>query len=124
MTTPGNHETSILPTTYLDIFTLPDKSPVEEEIYSFDLGGIHFLSLNSGLFMKERKTQEGYEEMMGKVDEWIEKDLKSNKGKWTIAFFHHPMYPASPDDPLYEEMRGRWEGLLTKGGVDLVLCGH
>lgn len=124
MTTPGNHETSILPTTYLDILTLPDKSPIGEEIYSFDLGGIHFVSLNSGLFMKERKTQEGYEEMMGRVDDWIEKDLKSSKAKWTIAFFHHPMYPASPDDPLYEEMRGRWEGLLTKGGVDLVLCGH
>lgn len=124
MTTPGNHETSILPATYLDMMTLPENSPLPEEVYSFQLGDVYFLSLNSCLFMEERKSQEGYEETMEAVNRWIGEELKENKAKWKIVFFHHPMYPVIEDVPLYEEMRNAWEQTLADGEVSLVLCGH
>lgn len=124
MTTAGNHETSIAPTTYLKMMALPQNSPLPEECYSFDYGDCHILSLNSCLFMKERKTQEGYAELIKQVNAWIQRDLKQNTKTWCVVLMHHPMYPLVEDDAIYQELRDNWEPLFQEGKVDLVVSGH
>ena len=124
MSTVGNHETTITPKTYIQAMAVPDDGPVSEEFYSFDYGSCHFVSLNSCLFMDERKSQEGYAETVATVNEWLENDLKENDLQWTVVFMHHPMYPAVEDDDIYSEIRANWEEILKNADVDLVLCGH
>ncbi|MDO4545318.1 MAG: CbiQ family ECF transporter T component [Bacillota bacterium] len=124
MTTVGNHETSIDPALYIDMLALPENGVLPEEVYSFDYGGCHFVSLNSCLFMNERKSQEGYEETVQAVNRWLEEDLAASDGDWTIVYMHHPMYPLAEDDEIYGQLRENWEEILTENEVDLVLCGH
>lgn len=126
---PGNHETSVTPHTYLEIMDLPDNGPpeIEGEIYSIDYGSVHVTALNSCLFMEERKNDKGeeyWEKLMHKVDLWIKGDLESSAAKHKIVVLHHPPYPLSEDDSIYEEIRTRWVPLFEEGGVELVLCGH
>ncbi|NLD19854.1 MAG: hypothetical protein GX663_06340 [Clostridiales bacterium] len=124
MTTVGNHETSIRPTIYLKMMVLPEDSPLPEEFYSFDYGQCHFVALNSCLFMKERKSEEGYEDTVEAINKWLAQDLQKSQAKWTIAYMHHPMYPVAEDDELYRELRSNWEEIFADNHVDLVLCGH
>jgi acid phosphatase type 7 len=59
---------------------------------------------------------------------WLEKDLKANKQKWTIVYWHHPPYTmGSHNSDTEDELRLLREGvvpLLEKYKVDLVLNGH
>jgi len=130
MTTAGNHETSIIPKTYLQVMSLPENGPkdLKEEVYSFDYGNCHFVALNSCLFMDERKnsmSEKEWKNMMESVDKWLDKDLKESKAKWTIVFMHHPAYPIAEDDhKIYKAIRENWVPIFEKEKVDLVLCGH
>ena len=130
MTVNGNHETSIGPYTYMKMMDLPKNGPqgLKEEIYSFDYGNCHFVMLNSGLFMDERREamgQAAWPAMMKKADAWLQADLKRSDAKWKIVCMHHPAYPAENNDPkLYSSIRSHWVPIFEKQGVDLVLCGH
>ncbi len=124
MTTPGNHETSKIPDTYLKMMSLPQNGPVSEEFYFFDYGDCHFVSLNSCFLMPERQSEKGYEKKLKKVNEWLEKDLGNSNAKWKIVYMHHPMYPAVDDNELYGKLRANWEKTFEDTGVDAVLCGH
>lgn len=124
---PGNHETSIIPYTYLQMLPVPQTGPVEGELYSFDYGSAHFIMLNSCLFMDERirdMGQEAWEEQTRKVEDWLKRDLEESQAAWNIAVFHHPLYPVEEDDEIYARIRESWEPILAAGGTDLVLCGH
>jgi len=61
--------------------------------------------------------------MIDEQMEWLETVLKNNPHKWTIAFFHHPLYSATTKRD-YPERRKRWKPLFDKYGVDLALQGH
>mgnify|MGYP001248608253 CR=1 FL=1 len=129
MPTPGNHETSIAPYTYEKIFSLPLNGPdsVKEEVYSFDYGDCHIVSLNSNLFLPERINDMGTEKwkaMMEKVNEWLEKDLSESDAKWKVVFMHQPPYPVEEDCDVYGLIRENWVPVFEKEGVDLVFCGH
>src|SRR5579875_3795621 len=57
--------------------------------YSFDIGNIHFLALDS---FGEQDSTKLYD-TLGTQVQWIKKDLAANKNKgWIVAFWHHPPY--------------------------------
>lgn len=124
MSTIGNHENPGSPGKYLQLMALPENGALEEQVYSFDYGLCHFVSLNSCLFMAENEAKEGYRENIDAVSEWLKEDLDKSSAEWKIVYMHHPMYPVVEDDDLYSRMRTEWEDILVENGVDLVLYGH
>lgn len=132
--TPGNHDyNNHIPFSpspaYYDIFTLPKNAEAggvpsgTEKYYSFNVGNIHFVSLDS--YDENRSTS-------GAMATWLQADLMSNALPWLIVFFHHPPYTKGSHDSdnplLYDfemvDMREKILPILENFGADLVLCGH
>ncbi len=134
---PGNHDygsgangsSNIGP--YYDLFTLPKLAQAggvpsnTEAYYSFDLGNIHFVSLDS--YGVSRATS-------GAMATWLLADLAyaEANAKWIIAYWHHPPYTKGSHDSdnvgdsggLMRDMRENIVPILESHGVDLVLAGH
>ena len=101
---------------------VPSKT---KSYYSYDIGNVHFLALdsygpdNKGLYMYD---------VMGEQIEWVKNDLKANKNKWIVAYWHHPPYTmgshSSDDVEELSWIRERFIKVLEENGVDLVLGGH
>jgi 3',5'-cyclic AMP phosphodiesterase CpdA len=94
--------------------------------YSFDIGNIHFVSLDS--YGKDEKGMRMYERESAQV-EWLKKDLEANKDKeWVVAYWHHPPYTKGSHDSdteaLLVNIREQFNQVVEDYGVDLVLCGH
>ncbi|BAV10212.1 Por secretion system C-terminal sorting domain-containing protein [Filimonas lacunae] len=137
---PGNHDyansTSLqishaMP--YYNIFSFPVNGEAggiashNASYYSFDLGNIHFLSLDS-YGMETEKRYKLYDTLSPQV-QWIKKDLDSNKNKdWIIAYWHHPPYTMGSHNSDVEtdlvRIRQNFIRILERYGVDLILCGH
>jgi hypothetical protein len=115
---------------YFDIFTLPTAGEAggvpsgTEHWYSFDLGMVHFICLDS--MTASRATN-------GAMATWLRSDLAVTTNRWIIAFWHHPPYSrGSHDSDLggvsYDasmgQMRTNFLPILENGGVDLVFGGH
>lgn len=133
--TLGNHETAQSTTyvdtyPYFDIFTLPTAGEAggaasgTEHYYSFDLGMVHFVCLDS--MTASRATN-------GAMAIWLRGDLAMNTNRWLIAFWHHPPYSKGSHDsdvggPGYDtqmgQMRTNFLPMLENAGVDLVFSGH
>jgi hypothetical protein len=134
--TPGNHDyysgadatTQTGP--YYDLFTLPSAGQLggfpsgTEAYYSYEIGNIHFISLDSYDSGRDSTNAMGI---------WLKQDLMNNTKEWTIAYWHHPPYskgnhnsdnPPPGVDLELAEMREQIVPLIENGGVDLVLCGH
>jgi predicted MPP superfamily phosphohydrolase len=56
--------------------------------------------------------------------EWADKVLTSARERWTIAYFHHPLYSNAGRHGSNVELRVALEPLLRRGGVDVVFSGH
>ena len=128
--TLGNHETA-QSTAYVDtypyfsIFTLPIAGEAggvpsgTEHYYSFDLGMVHFVCLDS--MTASRATNGG-------MATWLRSDLALNTNRWLVAFWHHPPYTKGSHDSDGEteliEMRQNFLPVLEAAGVDLVFSGH
>ncbi|PSL47987.1 purple acid phosphatase-like protein [Chitinophaga niastensis] len=102
---------------------VPSKT---QAFYSFDLGNVHFLSLDS--YGKEDSAYRLYDTTGPQVT-WIKKDLAENKNKgWVIAYWHHPPYTMGSHNSDQEEelikIRENFIQILERYGVDLVLNGH
>jgi 3',5'-cyclic AMP phosphodiesterase CpdA len=119
-------------TAYYQNFTMPTRGEAggfpsgTESFYSFDLGNIHFLSLDS--YGLEDKKFMLYD-TLGRQAQWIKKDLATNNNKgWVIAYWHHPPYTMgshnSDEESELGEIREKVLPILERYGVDLVLCGH
>lgn len=140
---PGNHDyrdigkyrgvsqaTQDVP--YYQIFTMPvdgegggvaSRNPA---YYSFDIGNVHFLSLDS--YGKEEKTLRMFDTLSPQV-EWVKKDLAANRHKdWVVAYWHHPPYTMGSHNSDREtelvKIRENFVRILERYGVDMVLCGH
>lgn len=129
----GNHEgrTSSGPKgtgPYFDSYLVPTAGECggvasgNEQYYSFDIGRVHFISLNS--YDTSRKPEDP-------MAQWLKADLEKTKLDWIIAFFHHPPYTKGSHDSddlkrdkELVEMRENIMPILEGGGVDLVLAGH
>src|SRR5690606_29695250 len=100
---PGNHDygnnssnkaSRSMP--YHSIFSVPQSGEAggiasnRQNYYSYDVGNIHFLSLDSygiegdGTSMLTAGNSE--------LKTWIQQDLDNNTKKWTVAYWHHPPY--------------------------------
>jgi len=129
----GNHEgktsKSVTGTgPYFDAYIMPRAGESggvpsgTESYYAFDIGKVHFISLNS--FDTSREPD-------GAMAQWLKADLEKVKADWIIAFFHHPPYSKGSHDSddrkkakELVEMRENFMPILEAGGVDLVLAGH
>lgn len=141
--TPGNHDyhdselmdqhaQETHETAYYQNFSMPTEAESggvpshTQAFYSFDIGNIHFLSLDS--YGKEDKSYRLYD-TLGPQVQWIKKDLALNKNKgWVIAYWHHPPYTMGSHNSDHEEelvkIRENFIGIIERAGVDLVLNGH
>ena len=104
---------------------VPSGTPA---FYSFDIGNVHFLSLDS--YGKEDNETRMYDTAGAQV-QWIKKDLaafNNIKRGWVIAYWHHPPYTMGSHNSDKEgdlvKIRENFIRILERYGVDLILCGH
>jgi acid phosphatase type 7 len=94
--------------------------------YSFDIGNIHFLSLDS--YGKEQKQYFLYD-TLGPQVQWLKRDLEANTNKgWVIVYTHFPPYSmtthnSDTESGLYK-IRENLLPILERYKVDLMICGH
>lgn len=110
---------------YYDAYVVPTAAEAggvasgSEAYYSFDIGNVHFVCLDSHDLNREPT---------GAMAQWLVADLEEAQGDWLIAFWHHPPYTKGSHDSDREgqliEMRTHIMPILESGGVDLVLSGH
>ena len=139
---PGNHdygENNTLPFTgnrnnpYFQSFSVPTAGESggvasgTESYYSFDIGDVHFLSLDSYGTESGNFATKMYDTTSPQAL-WIKADLAANTKRWTIAYWHHAPYTKiglnSDTDPELIAIRERLIRILERYGVDLVICGH
>ena len=140
---PGNHEYNDIELTqsyaqltkqipYFKNFTMPINGEAggvpskDKGYYAFDIGNIHFLSLDS--YGMEQRSLRMYDTLSPQV-KWVKKDLEANKNKgWIIAYWHHPPYTMGSHNSDREQelvkIRENFIRILERYGVDLILCGH
>jgi hypothetical protein len=142
---PGNHDyndfyrfklsaQSSKDIAYFKIFSTPAKGEAggvpsgSHAFYSFDIGNIHFLSLDS--YGKEDNDTRLYDTAGAQV-QWIKKDLEAFKNKkrgWVVAYWHHPPYTMGSHNSDREgelvRIRENFIQVLERNGVDIILCGH
>ena len=116
---------------YYENFSMPQSGESggvasnTNEYYSFDIGNIHFLSLDS----YGKADNKRLSDTSGPQVTWIKQDLeKAAKTKWIVVFFHHPPYTMgshnSDTEKELAEIRENFIPVLDRYGVDIVLSGH
>ncbi|WP_341228028.1 metallophosphoesterase [uncultured Arcticibacterium sp.] len=136
--TPGNHDYAdrLWPNDfgerpdYFNVFNLPTQGESgglasnNEAYYSFDIGNVHFISLDS------YGQEDGHRmsNLLGKQAKWLQDDLAANELEWTVVFFHHPPFSKGSHDSDKEQelidIRNNLVPIFDKYAVDLVLTGH
>jgi hypothetical protein len=134
---PGNHDydnggqpaSRTLP--YYLNFTMPTNAEIggvasgTEAYYSYDIGDVHFLSLDS--YGTETGATKLYDTAGPQVT-WIKSDLAATTKKWVVAYWHHPPYTKGSHDSDTEtdlrNIRENFIRILERNGVDMILCGH
>lgn len=125
----GNH----ILAPYYQNFTMPTQAEAggvasnSEAFYSFDVGNVHFLSLDS--YGKEDGNTTRLYDTSGAQVQWIKQDLEANTNKgWVVAYWHHPPYTMGSHNSDAEtelvNIREKFIRILERYGVDLILCGH
>ncbi len=124
----GNDQNKIA---YYQNFTVPTSGELgglpsgTEAYYSYDIGNVHFLALDS--YGPDSKGMYMYDQM-GEQTAWVIKDLDANKKKWVVAYWHHPPYTKgshdSDSESLLIKIRENFIKNIEDYGVDLVLNGH
>ncbi len=113
---PGNHEyITANAAGYYAYFGSAAGDPAKGW-YSYDLGTWHLIALNSNCAAVGGCGPGSPEEA------WLEADLAANRGKCTLAYWHHPRFSSGPhgDDPSTDAF---WR-VLYRFGADVVLNGH
>jgi acid phosphatase type 7 len=95
------------------------------EYYSFDIGNIHFLALDS----YGKADNKRLSDTTGPQVAWVKKDLeKATQAEWIIAFWHHPPYSMGSHNSDTEQelvdIRKNFIPILERYGIDIVLGGH
>jgi hypothetical protein len=115
MSCHGNHEEYAM--AYFERFSFP----ANERWYSFDVSGVHFVCLDTGLM--------DYAEypLLREQSPWLEEDLrKAAEGgtDWTIVFLHRPAYSAGEGYGDQPDIVEEWVPIFDRYGVDMVLESH
>jgi hypothetical protein len=116
---------------YYQNFSVPESGEaggvpsLTAEYYSFDIGNIHFLALDS----YGKADNKRLSDTTGPQVEWIKKDLeKAARAEWIIAYWHHPPYSMGSHNSDTEkelvDIREKLIPVLERYGVDIVIGGH
>lgn len=136
---PGNHDygnntsnKTLRNMAYHNSFTVPQSGEAggvasnKQNFYSFDIGNIHFLSLDSYGIEGDGTSIETAGGSALKT--WLTNDLAANTKKWTIAYWHHPPYTKGSHNSDSESdlvnIRQNFISFLETRGVDMIVCGH
>lgn len=136
---PGNHDygnnaanKALRNMAYHTNFTVPQNAEAggtasnKQNYYSFNVGPIHFLSLDSYGTESDGTSMESSGSSALKT--WLDADLAANTSKWVIAYWHHPPYTKSSHNSDTEgdlvNIRQNFITFLESRGVDLIICGH
>jgi hypothetical protein len=120
---------------YADYFgNMPNVAVADAEakppfFYSFDVGNVHFVSLNTEAeksnttkIIAEQKRRDlpfSYNDQLA----WLDKDLAGTKATWKVIFFHKPLHTVGPY-PATDVFRKDVGALCDKYGVQVLLSGH
>ena len=125
--TPGNHDyynqsANFLDSSYFNAYTYnPDNgsSASPNTTYFFYYGDVLFISLNSEDACTNASARSNQRE-------WLDKVLSENEEAiYKIIYFHRSMYPGSGSNEGHAStMKGAFQDLIDKYGVDLVFGGH
>ncbi|MCL1816064.1 MAG: metallophosphoesterase [Clostridiales bacterium] len=116
----GNHDSHPLLAEQFDYPQQAPLTPGQGFFYSFDLGLLHFIMLDSNIMGAANQVDM----------QWLENDLNSataRQAAWRIAVIHHPLWPLTDNPKDLQRaaiMRENFLPLLRTGDVDLILCGH
>lgn len=131
---PGNHDAYDNFSHYKNRFKMPRNYASEDSsyYYSLDIGTVHYVLLNSVLFINgpNQETQT--------MINWLKQDLElANKNRnavpWIILLHHHALYCTytAEDSDSYGDcilqtklMRSNLEDIYYQNKVDLVVQGH
>jgi hypothetical protein len=126
----GNKTSRSMP--YHTNFTVPMAGEAggvasnKQNYYSYDIGNIHFLSLDSYGIESDGTNMETAGSSALKT--WLTADLAANTKKWVIAYWHHAPYTKSSHNSDSESdlvaIRQNFIDFLENRGVDLIICGH
>ncbi|HRG23759.1 MAG TPA: metallophosphoesterase family protein [Chitinophagaceae bacterium] len=136
---PGNHDygnssgnKALRNMAYHTSFTVPQNGESggvasnKQNYYSFDIGNIHFLSLDS--YGTESDGTSIETSGSSALKTWLTADLAANTRKWTIAYWHHPPYTKGSHNSDTEgdlvNIRQNFISFLETRGVDMIVCGH
>jgi len=84
--------------------------PRNQRWFSFDLGDVHFVALDTTRISREQAR-------------WLDADLSRNQRKFTIVLGHHPPYTSARRGPS-RPFRRLFVPILERHRVELVLTGH
>jgi acid phosphatase type 7 len=82
--------------------------------YSFDYGDVHFLCLDSNLYIDPNDVN---------LRAWIAADLSQTDATWKFVVFHHPPFNVGGEHFQVQHMR-MLAPIFERHGVDFVLSGH
>lgn len=136
---PGNHDYGNNPANkpsrampYHSIFTVPQNgecggvASTKQNFYSYDIGNIHFLSLDS--YGTEADASHMGTTGGSTLKTWLASDLAANTKKWTVAYWHHAPYTKTSHNSDTESdlvaIRQQFITFLEQRGVDLIINGH
>jgi acid phosphatase type 7 len=121
---PGNHEYATgTATGYFDYFDGAGAQTGlagarDQGYYSFDLGGWHFIALNSSDACRWVSCAAGSPQQ-----QWLVADLAAHPNRCTLAFWHHPRFQAGTTSGELAAAAPLWDALYD-AGADVVLNGH
>lgn len=102
---------------YLTYFNDGGPRRLEPEAsYSFDLGGWHFIALNSYCFERSSCDEAAW-------TEWLRRDLEAHPTGCAVAYFHQP-YWTTPSRHNRRTTVAPWVRLLHQHGVEILLQAH
>lgn len=108
---PGNHE-SWGPNNQAFVYN-PASSSGTQDYYSFDIGDVHFVSINNYVTYTVGSPQYN----------WVMNDLSTTTRRWKIVFFHEPAYSAGGHGS--NTTMQAWEtNIFIPKGVDFIVSGH
>lgn len=111
---PGNHDyESPQAGPYFKYFGA-NAGPAGRGFYSFELGAWRIYSLSSNV----NAATWGKEQ-----EQWLVKELATNKSYCTLAYWHHPLVSSSKTHGNHPHMRALVE-ILFRHSVDVAVAGH
>jgi len=124
MISPGNHEAFHNFSNVNMRFKMPLFAKTQNHYYSYNLGNMHFASINLDLVILNP-------ELMTHMADWLAKDLaEANANRherpWIILYTHRPLYCSKNKDDCLENPTKfkQIEDIINQYKVDLYVSGH